>query len=726
MNTQDGIDKDGKFYKVFVVKAEAGRFYSAEMNATGFMADVRLEDEKGHLLILGKEPPGNANMRRLDWQADAPKTYHVIATSLSPGQTGAFTLSIAEHAKPIAMPAPKGAIALKFEKGTATYQGQLASTDPVLAADKKHFKEFTFKGEAGKTYKVDLHSKDFDAFLYLKDAAGNTLIENDDNGEGSFDSRIIYRAEQTGNYQIVATSLPGKLPKTGAFVLTVVTLESGPLKLEKLVLAKEKAVNVKGQLTTKDALDSQGRYHHAYAFQAQQGKAYSFEMTGIDPFVRVENTAGKSLKEEDFGDGKVSRLIFIAPSAGTFHVIATTFKAGLSGDYTLTAGVVDLTPAKAQPIKLDKGTVTIQSAIGKSDAFDKESKYYKVYALEAQKGKFYRVEMTAKGTFDPFVRVQEPGGNILKSEETGDGKVSKLTFSPPQPGTYHIVATSFTAGTTGEFTLVVAETTGPDPKDVKPPKEVIKPIETKGTPFKLDNGKDTFDDKLTDKDAKDGKGKLFKTFPFKAEQGKTYRFEITGKGGLDPYVRVEDDKGATVKEEDFGDGKVSRVFFKCYKAGSYRVAASTFEGGTGDFTLSAAIVELKEATVQPLKLDKGKAVVNAELSTADAQLATGKTYKEYSFTGEVGKTYKIDLHSKVFDAYLYLRNAAGKTLVENDDNGESLDSRIVYTVETAGTYHILATSLGGGSGAFTLTVAEVPGGSEPKGKSKDGELKKKE
>jgi thiol-disulfide isomerase/thioredoxin len=139
------------------------------------------------------------------------------------------------------------------------------------------------------------------------------------------------------------------------------------------------------------------------------------------------------------------------------------------------------------------------------------------------------------------------------------------------------------------------------------------------------------------------------------------------------------------------------------------VVVSTFKAGMiGEFTLSIAEIEVKEAKPQALTFDKGKAVVDSELTDNDAMLLMGnKFHKRYTFKGEAGKSYKIDLHSKAFDAYLYLKDDAGETLMENDDNGESLDSRIIYKVGKAGTYHIIATSLvGGRTGKFTLTVSE--------------------
>src|SRR5258708_679658 len=66
---------------------------------------------------------------------------------------------------------------------------------------------------------------------------------------------------------------------------------------------------------------------------------------GLDPEVRIEDASGAGLGNEDFGDGKVSRLTFSPGQPGTFRVIASTFKAGITGDFSLTASVLDLKPA---------------------------------------------------------------------------------------------------------------------------------------------------------------------------------------------------------------------------------------------------------------------------------------------------------------------------------------------------------------------------------------------
>src|SRR5439155_8495619 len=82
-------------------------------------------------------------------------------------------------------------------------------------------------------------------------------------------------------------------------------------------------------------------------------------------------------------------------------------------------------------------------------------------------------------------------------------------------------------------------------------------------PLKFDAGKATVNGKLTTDDGMTDESKFYKAFTFQGEKGKAYRFELTGGGkgsGIDPELRIADDKG-TIRNEDFGDGKVSRVMF---------------------------------------------------------------------------------------------------------------------------------------------------------------------
>ena len=83
-----------------------------------------------------------------------------------------------------------------------------------------------------------------------------------------------------------------------------------------------------------------------------------------------------------------------------------------------------------------------------------------------------------------------------------------------------------------------------------------------------------------------------------------------------------------------------------------------------------------------------------------------KRCKEYIVDLEAGKQYILDLESRNFDAYLRIGFLNGTKIAEDDDSGGNLNSRIRFMPAESGSYVITATSLSGGSGAYTLTVRE--------------------
>jgi formylglycine-generating enzyme required for sulfatase activity len=96
---------------------------------------------------------------------------------------------------------------------------QLTRDDPL---DKKltnsHAKVHTVKLAAGKTYFIDMVSKQLDSYLRLEDVGGEQLGEDDDSG-GDLNARIVFNAVKDGSYRVIATSFEGG--KTGPYTLSV-------------------------------------------------------------------------------------------------------------------------------------------------------------------------------------------------------------------------------------------------------------------------------------------------------------------------------------------------------------------------------------------------------------------------------------------------------------------------------------------------------------------------
>ena len=80
--------------------------------------------------------------------------------------------------------------------------------------------------------------------------------------------------------------------------------------------------------------------------------------------------------------------------------------------------------------------------------------------------------------------------------------------------------------------------------------------------------------------------------------------------------------------------------------------------------------------------------------------------KEYVVDLEAGKTYIINLDALPLDAFLRLADLNGQIIGENDDSNGTLNSEIRFTAPETKSYLVVATTLGGGFGNYTLTIRE--------------------
>lgn len=216
------------FCKTYTIKMEKDKSYQIELRSTSFRAYLRLENAAGQQLATDFDRFGNQSAV-LVHRPTKTEDHNIIATSLNVNAKGKFTLIVKELTGNEGKP-----IDLKFTKGQASFQGNLARTD--LKYSGKIHKLFTINLEKGSTYQIDQSSKNFDAYLYLIGPDGAVLDQNDDNGE-SLDSRIIHKANTTGQYRVVATSLGGS--STGDFSLTI-RQTGGPAPRDEKKDAKDK------------------------------------------------------------------------------------------------------------------------------------------------------------------------------------------------------------------------------------------------------------------------------------------------------------------------------------------------------------------------------------------------------------------------------------------------------------------------------------------------------
>lgn len=100
------------------------------------------------------------------------------------------------------------------------------------------------------------------------------------------------------------------------------------------------------------------------------------------------------------------------------------------------------------------------------------------------------------------------------------------------------------------------------------------------------------------------------------------------------------------------------------------------------------------------------------LTSSDCTLDSDHTSVDFwMFQGTAGQQVTITLRSSSFDAYLFLLDPTPQVVADDDDGAGGTDARIVYTLQTSGTWTIAVNQLDPFRyGSYTLSVTCTGGG----------------
>jgi Ca2+-binding EF-hand superfamily protein len=433
----DEVYQSKKSFKTFTIKFEAGKTYQIDHTSKAFQAYLFLENTDGEILRENSSP-NIGGKSRIVFHVETTGTYRIIATSLGGFKTGDFLLSVLCDPLPKELPPwfkeldkdgagqvtmqqwreaghdfaefrkydlngdgiltvaevlhfLKDADELMLKGGQTIYFGTLEQTDEAYRG-KTSLKILRVKLEPGKTYQIDHVSQAYQASLYLEDAEGNPLEENNSPNIGG-NSRIIFRAEKAGIYRIIATSLGGFKP--GDFWLSVhrgslprgipswfydvdkdgdgqVTFREwreagypvsafrqfdlngdGIITAEEILRYLKMSLELKlknGQATYFGALDqSEEPYRDKKSFKIltiklEAGKTYQIDhiSAAYQAFLYLEDSEGNLLVENSSSRiGEDSRVVVHVERAGTYRIIATSLGGYKPGEFSLSVRLVD-------------------------------------------------------------------------------------------------------------------------------------------------------------------------------------------------------------------------------------------------------------------------------------------------------------------------------------------------------------------------------------------------
>ena len=218
---------------------------------------------------------------------------------------------------------------------TSTLNGSLDAND-CRFSDGSYADLFQFTLASAQALTFHMNSTNVDSYLIVRDASGNTLGFDDDGGSGlnSWLSILL----NAGTYRLVANT-PGAAD-FGGYQLTSEVGPSAVTSCNEVWITRGILVNQSVADYDCSRTEISGTYYaDQYRIYLAAGATVTLTMnaTEVDAYLLVRNTLDVVLAEDDdSAGGSNARLVFTAPSAGTYVIEASTYDALDTGNYSLT------------------------------------------------------------------------------------------------------------------------------------------------------------------------------------------------------------------------------------------------------------------------------------------------------------------------------------------------------------------------------------------------------
>jgi hypothetical protein len=116
-----------------------------------------------------------------------------------------------------------------------------------------------------------------------------------------------------------------------------------------------------------------------------------------------------------------------------------------------------LSPAVGK-IELKDGKGELKGKLAASDPKDtgRTDSYCKIYTIKLEAGKTYQFD--CKSEWDNWLRIEDAKGKQLaEDDDSGGGTDAQIIFECKTAGEYRVIVTTYNAGDTGDFTVIVAK-----------------------------------------------------------------------------------------------------------------------------------------------------------------------------------------------------------------------------------------------------------------------------
>ena len=313
---------------------------------------------------------------------------------------------------------------------------------------------------------IDLTSQ-HDPYLYLfvgDRETGRVLLENDDIGSDNRDSRITATLD-AGDYTIEATTYSAAV--AGEFSLGVVPLRKvGDSCRENLGLLRAEISRTGSWTNACHSIRREGSYAFYYPFTLSQEVEVQIDVTSSQDsylYLLAGNLeSGEVLLEnDDVTSGNHNSRISSILKPGDYTIEVSTYPAGITGDFTLTAVTL---PDEADGCAEDLGVLADEFSLSSNWSEDCHSTHregsfarFYTFTLEQQT----KVQIDVVSPSDPYAYLLEGSrrtGQVIDENDDIEGGIivnSRIIADLPA-GDYTVEATTYSSGVIGRFALSIS------------------------------------------------------------------------------------------------------------------------------------------------------------------------------------------------------------------------------------------------------------------------------
>jgi hypothetical protein len=415
-----------------------------------------------------------------------------------------------------------------------------------------------------------------DTVLSLFNPAGDLVAENDDLGDGSYNSQIIYTADRSGTHIIEVRRYDDTT--SGRYDLLIEFNSAGGAPA-----SAADAETLEGEGTLDDVIQSE-----SYELELQTGEVVTITTEAIsgdlDTVLILYNPGGEeAASNDDRGDGTYnSQIVYTVTQGGVYTIEVTRYDETSQGDYRITVEFAGAANASSvETIFTASGSIDNQTT---SQAWQVDLQMGDTVVISADQ---------TDGNLDTTLELYNADDGIVASnDDRGDGSYnSEIVYLVEMSGTYTIIVSRYDETTNGTYDLVVTSNPNatPDFSFVDVEGDIIA----------------QFDGTITS-------SVTTVTYELDLEAGTTlYAATEAISGDLDTVISLVNANGRILAvNDDRGDGTYnSSLAYTIQETGTYSLVVGRYEGSqtTGSFVL---VVKRVDASVVDAIGDTSNQVVS--------------------------------------------------------------------------------------------------------------------